>query len=123
MLTETPNKLYPNKLCPYPKPYACVRYRFSQIKYVLAVAKGMRQHLGTHWCLTESGAVGPGILRGRPEDGLPFTVIAVAGPDVEKYIVVESTHNHRELNMWEFTREALAFLAECLTVSTPHPRL
>ena len=47
--------------------YSCrAAYVKSKEIYALEVARGMREYMGTTWCLVESGAAGPRVLRFNP---------------------------------------------------------
>ena len=87
-----------------------------------AVADGMRDHMGTTWAIAESGAAGPTVLRGREEDGMPFTAIAVSGP-VSDVVLVKSQHGDREKNMWQFAEAGMALLQQCIEKAGNKSRL
>jgi hypothetical protein len=55
---------------------------------------------------------------------MPFTAIAVSGP-VNDVILVQSDHQDREKNMWQFSAAALQLLLQCIQRSEqqPTPRL
>ena len=77
------------------------------------VAREMRKHMGTDWCLAESGATGPTFI--PPDCNEGFTALAICGPeDVEDVVIVASDHADREDNMWHFTHTALDFMEQCL---------
>ena len=78
------------------------------------MARAVRQHLGTTWGLSETGATGP--TGNRYGDAAGHACIAVAGP-VEQVLTVETRHSGREANMWMFTAAALELLETCLKKS------
>eukprot|EP00746_Dinoflagellata_sp_MGD_P016911 gnl/MRDRNA2_/MRDRNA2_138510_c0_seq1.p1 gnl/MRDRNA2_/MRDRNA2_138510_c0~~gnl/MRDRNA2_/MRDRNA2_138510_c0_seq1.p1 ORF type:complete len:515 (-),score=93.73 gnl/MRDRNA2_/MRDRNA2_138510_c0_seq1:84-1628(-) len=86
-------------------------YKESKKMTVLAVARHMREAVGTAWCIAESGACGPTFNFSGIDSG--FTAICVSGP-VERVVFVESSNSDRERNMWGFTKVALDLFAECL---------
>jgi nicotinamide mononucleotide (NMN) deamidase PncC len=102
-------------------------YEASKVVWATAVARGMRKHMGTTWCVAESGAAGPTVLSGKEGTGMPFTAIAVSGPGVEDCILVQSNHRDREKNMWQFSSAALQLLLQCIEKAAgqpePRPRL
>jgi nicotinamide-nucleotide amidase len=81
--------------------------RASTEEYALRMARAVRQHLGTTWGLSETGATGP--TGNRYGDAAGHACIAVAGP-VEQVITVETRQSGREANMWTFTAAALELL-------------
>jgi nicotinamide-nucleotide amidase len=81
--------------------------RASTEEYALRMARAVRQHLGTTWGLSETGATGP--TGNRYGDPAGHACIAVAGP-VEQVITVATRHSEREGNMWTFTVAALELL-------------
>jgi nicotinamide-nucleotide amidase len=81
--------------------------RASTEEYALRMARAVRQHLGTTWGLSETGATGP--TGNRYGDAAGHACIAVAGP-VEQVITIETRHSGREANMWTFTVAALELL-------------
>jgi len=81
--------------------------RASTEEYALRMARAVRQHLGTTWGLSETGATGP--TGNRYGDAAGHACIAVAGP-VERVITVETRQSGREANMWTFTAAALELL-------------
>jgi len=88
--------------------------RASTEEYALRMARAVRQHLGTTWGLSETGATGP--TGNRYGDAAGHACIAVAGP-VEQVLTVETRHSGREANMWMFTAVALELLETCLKKS------
>lgn len=85
--------------------------RPSTEEYALRVARAVRQHLGTTWGLSETGATGP--TGNRYGDPAGHACIAVAGP-VEQVITVATRHSDRAANMWTFTAAALELLETCI---------
>jgi PncC family amidohydrolase len=88
--------------------------RASTEEYALRMARAVRQHLGTTWGLSETGATGP--TGNRYGDPAGHACIAVAGP-VERVLTVETRQSGREANMWTFTATALELLEICLKQS------
>jgi len=88
--------------------------RASTEEYALRMARAVRQHLGTTWGLSETGATGP--TGNRYGDAAGHACIAVAGP-VEQVITVETRQSGREANMWTFTTAALELLETSLKQS------
>ncbi len=91
--------------------------RPSTEAYALRMARAVRQHLGTTWGLSESGATGPSGNRYGDPPG--HACIAVAGP-VERTTTVETRHSGRELNMWIFAAAALELLTASIKQSEGH---
>ena len=91
-----------------------IAYWDSKVAMTRLIAREMRRHVGTEWCLAESGATGPTFLPADCSSG--FTAIAIAGPDPEQdhVALVVSDHGEREKNMWQFTASSLALMAEAL---------
>ena len=83
-----------------------------QVVHSTIVAREMRAHMQTDWCIAEGGATGPTFI--PPDCKVGFTAVAICGPDVETTVLVASDHNDRELNMWQFTQSALDVLHGCL---------
>ncbi len=96
------------------KDEAFVGIRASTEEYALRMARAVRQHLGTTWGLSETGATGP--TGNRYGDQAGHACIAVAGP-VEQVITVETRQSGREANMWTFAAAALELLEVCLKKS------
>jgi nicotinamide-nucleotide amidase len=88
--------------------------RASTEEYALCLARAVRQHLGTIWGLSETGATGP--TGNRYGDAAGHACLAVSGP-VEQTITVETRHSGREANMWMFTAAALELLETSLRKS------
>ena len=88
--------------------------RASTEEYALRLARAVRQHLGTTWGLSETGATGP--TGNRYGDAAGHACLAVSGP-VEQMITVETRHSGREANMWMFTAAALELLEASLKKS------
>jgi PncC family amidohydrolase len=88
--------------------------RSSSEPYAVLKARAVRELLGTTWGLSETGATGP--TGNRYGDAAGHACIAVAGP-VERVITVETGKPDRVANMWEFTRAALALLADCMAAA------
>jgi nicotinamide-nucleotide amidase len=88
--------------------------RASTEEYALRMARAVRQHLGTTWGLSETGATGP--TGNRYGDAAGHACIAVAGL-VEQVITVETRQSGREANMWTFTAAALELLETSLKKS------
>jgi PncC family amidohydrolase len=91
-----------------------VGLRSSSEPYAVLKARAVRELLGTTWGLSETGAAGP--TGNRYGDAAGHACIAVAGP-VERVITVETGQPDRVANMWEFTRAALALLADCMAAA------
>src|SRR5262249_8622178 len=83
---------------------ALARGRAISEEYAVRLARAVRQHLGTTWGLSETGATGP--TGNRYGDPAGHACIAVAGP-VERVITVATRQSGREANMWTFTAAAL----------------
>ena len=88
--------------------------RASTEEYALRLARAVRQHLGTTWGLSETGATGP--TGNRYGDAAGHACLAISGP-VEQMITVETRHSGREANMWMFTAAALELLEASLKKS------
>src|SRR5712691_8377816 len=88
--------------------------RASTAEYALRMARAVRQHLGTTWGLSETGATGP--TGNRYGDDAGHACIAVAGP-VEQVLTVETRQSGREANMWTFAAAALELLEGSLKKS------
>ena len=88
-------------------------YHESKVLHTRAIATHMREHLGSTWCIAESGATGPTFA--PPDCNQGFTAIAVAGPEgVADVILVQSDTAEREANMWSFTSAAFQLLGEVI---------
>jgi PncC family amidohydrolase len=85
--------------------------RASTEPYALLKARTVRQHLGTTWGLSETGASGP--TGNRYGDAAGHACIAVSGP-IERAITVETGTGDREANMWTFAKAALELLETCI---------
>jgi PncC family amidohydrolase len=85
--------------------------RSSTEPFALLAARTIREHLGTTWGLSETGASGP--TGNRYGDAAGHACIAVSGP-IERVITIETRSADREANMWAFTGAALDLLSECL---------
>lgn len=79
--------------------------------YVLAMARVMRQRMGSTWAMAEMGASGPSGSPYGPPAGTG--VIAIAGP-VERAITVSTGTSDRVANMRAFARGGLELLIEAL---------
>ncbi|MBQ0721588.1 MAG: CinA family protein [Gammaproteobacteria bacterium] len=85
--------------------------RSATEEYALLCARSIHQTLGGTWALAETGATGPA---SNPYKDPPGTAwFAVTGP-VEKTLQINTGHNRREENMWQFAEAALALLAQCI---------
>jgi PncC family amidohydrolase len=84
--------------------------RSASEPYALLLAQTARTRFGTHWALSETGAAGP---TGNPYgDAAGHTCIALAGPDVERAVTLETGDTDRVENMRAFARKALELLLE-----------
>jgi PncC family amidohydrolase len=84
--------------------------RSASEPYALLLAKTARERFGTAWALSETGAAGP---TGNPYgDAAGHTCIALAGPDIERAITLETASPDRVENMRAFARRALELLLE-----------
>jgi PncC family amidohydrolase len=82
--------------------------RSASEPYALLLAKTACERFGTTWGLSETGASGP---TGNPYgDAAGHTCIALAGPDVERAITLETASADRVENMRAFARAALELL-------------
>jgi PncC family amidohydrolase len=82
--------------------------RSASEPYALLLAKTARERFGTTWALSETGAAGP---TGNPYgDAAGHTCIALAGPDIERAITLETASANRVENMRAFARAALELL-------------
>ena len=88
--------------------------RASSEPYAMLNARTLREALGTTWALSETGASGP--TGNRYGDAAGHSCIAVSGP-VERAITLETGHDDREANMWQFTKAALDLLEQCVQES------
>ncbi len=88
--------------------------RASTEEYALRMARAVRQHLGTTWGLSETGATGP--TGNRYGDPAGHACLAVSGL-VEHVITVETRQSGREANMWTFATAALELLETSLRES------
>jgi PncC family amidohydrolase len=87
-----------------------VGMRSASEPYALLLAKTARERFGTTWALSETGAAGP---TGNPYgDAAGHTCIALAGPDLERAITLETASADRVENMRAFARKALELLLE-----------
>jgi nicotinamide-nucleotide amidase len=87
-------------------------YHNSKVHHTTTITSYMVGHLGSDWCIAESGATGPTFA--PPDCHTGFTAIAVVGPGVSEVIVVESDTANREENMWQFTAAAFELLEKVL---------
>ncbi|HEY8948424.1 MAG TPA: CinA family protein [Rhizomicrobium sp.] len=82
--------------------------RSASEPYALLLAKTARERFGTHWALSETGAAGP---TGNPYgDAAGHSCIALAGPDIERAITLETGDTDRVANMRAFAKAALELL-------------
>lgn len=81
---------------------------------VMKFAERARAQLDATWGIAELGVAGPTPARYGHSAGI--CVIAVAGPR-PCALTVQTGHNHREANMWSFTRSALQLLAQAVTLT------
>lgn len=85
--------------------------RSATEEYALLCARSIHQQLGGTWALAETGATGPA---SNPYKDPPGTAwFAVTGP-IEKTLQINTGHNYREANMWQFAEAALGFLEQCI---------
>lgn len=86
--------------------------RSASEPYALLLAKTARDRFRTTWGLSETGASGP---TGNPYgDAAGHTCIALAGPDIERAITLETVSADRVENMRAFARAALELLLKDL---------
>jgi PncC family amidohydrolase len=83
--------------------------RASTEPYALLMARAARELMGAVWGVAETGATGPD--GNRYGDAAGHSCLAVVGP-VERALTIETGHGNRAANMVEFSRMALALLAE-----------
>lgn len=89
--------------------------RSASEPYALLLAKTARDRFRTTWALSETGAAGP---TGNPYgDSAGHSCIALAGPDVERAITLETGTADRAANMRAFAKAALELLLETLASS------
>ena len=82
--------------------------RSASEPYALLLARTARALFGTHWALSETGAAGP---TGNPYgDAAGHSCIALAGPDIERAITLETGSADRVENMRAFAKAALELL-------------
>ena len=82
--------------------------RSASEPYALLLAQTARTRFGTHWALSETGAAGP---TGNPYgDAAGHSCIALAGPDIERAITLETGSADRVENMRAFAKAALELL-------------
>ena len=82
--------------------------RSASEPYALLLAKTARDRFRTTWGLSETGASGP---TGNPYgDAAGHTCIALAGPDIERAITLETASADRVENMRAFAKAALELL-------------
>ena len=93
------------------KPKNGDEYIASKQERVALLARKRRIEAGATWCICENGASGPTFAYDDLSTG--FTAIFVSGP-VEKGVLIKSSHNRREENMYGFAQAALDLLAECV---------
>lgn len=79
--------------------------------YVLAMARVMRQRMGSTWAIAEMGASGPAASPYGPPAGT--CVIAIAGP-VERAVTINTGAGDRAANMRDFARGGLHLLIDVL---------
>lgn len=77
--------------------------------YALLKARRLRAKLAADWTLTETGAAGPTGSRYGYAAG--HACFAVAGPDIERSITLETGSGDRVANMYAFAAAALDLLA------------
>ncbi|HEY2034215.1 MAG TPA: CinA family protein [Rhizomicrobium sp.] len=84
--------------------------RSASEPYALLLARTARERFGTNWALSETGAAGP---TGNPYgDAAGHSCIAVAGPDIERAITLETGDADRVANMRAFAKAALELLSK-----------
>ncbi|MBS0274864.1 MAG: CinA family protein [Proteobacteria bacterium] len=84
--------------------------RSASEPYALLLAQTARNRFRTTWGLSETGAAGP---TGNPYgDAAGHTCIALAGPDVERAITLETGDTNRVANMRAFAKAALELLSK-----------
>ncbi|MGN6516465.1 MAG: CinA family protein [Rhizomicrobium sp.] len=89
--------------------------RSASEPYALLLAKTARDRFRTTWALSETGAAGP---TGNPYgDSAGHSCIALAGPDVERAITLETGTADRAANMRAFAKAALELLLGTLASS------
>ena len=86
--------------------------RSSSEPYALILARAARDNFKTTWGLSETGAAGPG--GNAYGDASGHTCIAIAGPDIEMALTVETGEDDRVANMRAFGRAALELLERSL---------
>ncbi len=90
--------------------------RGSTESHARNMARLIRGRLHTTWGLSESGAAGP--AGNRYGDAAGHSCMAIVGP-VERAMTLETGDSDREVNMWAFTRAALALLEGALRQGRP----
>ncbi len=85
--------------------------RSATEEYALLCARSIHQKLGSTWALAETGATGPASNPYKDPSGTAW--FAVTGP-IERTLQINTGHNRREENMWQFAEAALGLLEECI---------
>jgi PncC family amidohydrolase len=86
--------------------------RSASEPYALILARAARNNFKTTWGISETGAAGPG--GNGYGDASGHTCIAIAGPDVEMGLTVETASDDRVANMYAFAQSALELLERSL---------
>jgi nicotinamide-nucleotide amidase len=86
--------------------------RASTEPYAALLAERVREKLEATWGLGETGATGP--TGNRYGDKAGHTCIAIAGPDGNKAMTLETGHGDRIGNMREFAKVAMQALLDRL---------
>lgn len=85
--------------------------RSASEQFALFEARTMREQMGAHWGIGETGASGPS---GNPYgDPAGHACVAVSGP-VDRVVTISTGSADREANMWTFARAALDLLRKTL---------
>ncbi|HYD46682.1 MAG TPA: CinA family protein [Phenylobacterium sp.] len=86
--------------------------RSASEPYALILARAARDNFKTTWGISETGAAGPG--GNAYGDASGHTCIAIAGPDIEMALTVETGSDDRVANMYAFAEGALELLERSL---------
>jgi nicotinamide mononucleotide (NMN) deamidase PncC len=84
-------------------------------QYSLLIARRVRERHGATWGFGETGATGPS--GNRYGDPAGHTCMAIAGP-IERAITLQTGSADRFANMNAFSKRALEFLAEAISVES-----
>jgi nicotinamide-nucleotide amidase len=91
-------------------------HRSATEPHTALLARSIRERLGAHWGIAETGAAGP--TGNRYGDPAGHAALAVSGP-VERTRVLETGQSERRQNMERFAVAALSLLRDALDSCEP----